>query len=526
MAQNVAQYGSSKIPGVPEPSFPNAFSEFDKARLRSYKLYEDLYFTNTEDYKVILRGQDAEGNEQNRPVYIPNAQKIVEAKLGYLCKGFKLTPNKTNTQVDDYVSKLMKRENWDLKLRSQNRWKLVRGDAHWYITADENRPEGKRISIHELDPSTFYPIEDDEDRLIGCYIVDEVPLPNGKKGEVCARVQKYWRPTDSDGNLVPDADIKYKAELYETGKWDERNLDAKDLKVISTEEPEKDLPGIKSLPVYRDRNNPPQNGVFGRSELAGLEALIIDINQMMTDEELTLIMHGLGVFATSAGAPRDSAGNIVPWQISPLTVIEHGANDKFYRVEGVGSIQPMQDHMKYADEQIQQTVGLSDMALGVVDSATAESGIALQLKLGPTIVSNVEKQDMTRSILNQMFYDLIRFWLPAFESIADPGEDYEVEVTFEDPMPVNREKKFEQLMALWDASLIPAKKICEQLTKILGFELTEQDFKAAIEDKKSMAIATDPLYASMGQDAANAGIQDPNAVAANPGGATGGNTGA
>ena len=184
MAQNIAMYGSSKIPGVPEPSFPNAFSSFDKARLRSYKLYEDLYFTNTEDYKVILRGQDAEGNEQNRPVYIPNAQKIVEGKLGYLCKGFKLTPNKTNTQIDEFVSKLLAREAFELKLRSQSRWKLVRGDSIWWITADANKPEGKRISINELDPSTFYPIEDDEDRLTGCYIVDEVALQNGKKGEV------------------------------------------------------------------------------------------------------------------------------------------------------------------------------------------------------------------------------------------------------------------------------------------------------------------------------------------------------
>ena len=515
MAQNVAQYGSSKIPGVPEPSFPNAFSEFDKARLRSYKMYEDLYFTNTEDYKVILRGQDSEGNDQNRPVYVPNAQKVVEGKLGYLCKGFKVTPSTANSAIDEYLAKLLKRENWDLKLRSQCRWKLVRGDAHWYITADEEKEEGKRISIHELDPSTFYPIEDDEDRLIGCYIVDEVPLPGGKKGEVCARVQKYWRPLDGDENVIPDGDIKYKSELYETGKWDDRNLEPSEIKILSTIEPEKDLTGIKALPVYMDRNNPPQNGVFGRSELAGLEALMIDINQMMTDEELTLIMHGLGVFATSSGPPRDSAGNIVPWQISPLSVVEHGANDKFYRVEGVGSVQPMQDHMKYADTQIQQTVGLSDMALGVVDSATAESGIALQLKLGPTIVSNIEKQEVTKSILVQMFYDLIKFWMPAFESTPDPGEDYEVEITFEDPMPVNKEKMFAQLLQLWEAGLISAKKISEELTKVMGFELTEADFKQATEDKKAVADASDPFARQMAEEAAAAGV-DPQASGGPP----------
>ena len=86
MAQNIAMYGSSKIPGVPQGSFPNAISAFDKARMRTYKLMEDLYWTNTEDYKVVLRGQDAEGNDQNRPVYVHKAQKILEGKLGYLCK--------------------------------------------------------------------------------------------------------------------------------------------------------------------------------------------------------------------------------------------------------------------------------------------------------------------------------------------------------------------------------------------------------------------------------------------------------
>lgn len=519
MAQNVAMYGSSKIPGVSESAFPNAVSEFDRARLRTYKLMEDLYFTNTEDYKAILRGQDSEGDEANRPVYIPNAQKIVEGKIGYLCKGFSLTPKKENAKLDTAVQKLLARENFDLKLRSQNRWKLVRGDSIWYITADESKEQGKRISIHELDPSTFYPIEDEDDKLIGCYIVDEVPLPNGKKGEVCARVQKYWRQMDDDDKVIPESDIMYKEELYETGKWDERNLEEKELKKISTLTEETEIAGIRYLPVYIDRNNPPQNSIFGRSELSGLESLIIGINQIMTDEELALIMHGLGVFATSAGRPRDSSGTPIPWEIGPLSVIEHGENDKFYRVEGVNSISPMQEHMKYADTNIQQTVGLSDMALGVVDSATAESGIALQLKLGPTIVSNREKQDWTVSILKQMFYDLIRYWLPAYEQIPDPGDDYEIDVTFEDPMPVNQEKRFGQLIILWENSLISAKKLCEELTKILGFELTEEDFKQAIEDKKSVADASDPFARQMAGEFGDAGIQNATRIA--PGGDTG-----
>lgn len=73
----------------------------------------------------------------------------------------------------EVFKKLFKRETMYAKFASQLRYCLIRGDAVWHFTADPNKPAGKRISIHELDPATYFPIhdEDDPEKLIGVHTI-------------------------------------------------------------------------------------------------------------------------------------------------------------------------------------------------------------------------------------------------------------------------------------------------------------------------------------------------------------------
>jgi hypothetical protein len=522
MVQDARQYGSTEPIRAKPTEFPNATSDFDKARLASYRLYEDLYLTNSADYKVVLRGGD---NDQQRPIYVPNGEKIVEAKVRFLGKGLSWTIKDTTVTEDPeadpdaeevvdpnvtFIEALLDRENWDQKFANLKRWMEIRGDQLLLITGDEAKEDGKRLSLHEIDPSTYYPYESpvEPGKILGVWLVDEYPKPGGKKGEMCARVQKYMRTFDETTYIVtPESGITYSSSLYETGKWDDRpngGLETKDIKKQSGGGPEVEIEttlpdGISSLPVYHFRGHPLPNAVFGRSGLAGLESLITAVSQTMTDEDLIMVFGGLGFYATDAGPPRDPAGNIVPWQISPLKMVEHGKDDKVYRVNGVASLDPSQVHMQFAQAAMQETKGVPDIAVGIVDAGVAESGIALELKMGAILGAAQEQELELKSVLRQFFYNLLTQWLPAYESIGqdDPEGKLTIEIGFIDPKPVNQEKTFNQLMMLWDSGIISAEKLCARLSLLLGFELTVDDFKQATEDKKSMAIAADPFGAAM-----------------------------
>lgn len=62
-------------------------------------------------------------------------------------------------------------------------------------------------------------------------------------------------------------------------------------------------------------------------------------------------------------------------------------------------------------------IGLPDMASGKVDVSVAQSGIALAWKMGPIIAENQDKQLGILGKWNQMGYDLVNMWFPAFEEL-------------------------------------------------------------------------------------------------------------
>jgi hypothetical protein len=233
-----------------EPGIP----EFDANRIMAYAQYEQFYWNHPESFRLVQRGED------EAPIYLPSARRIIEATNRFLAVGFDYaidsavgTPD-SRAQLDLAFKALFKRELFHVKFNAQRRWGLVRGDAIWHITADDTKPEGTRISLHDVHPKRYFPIVDADDptRVVGCHLVETIADPRDKTKQVIRR-QTYRKELDAVG--LPTGLITTELSLWEVGKWDDRYLEPKDLKMVALLRPVTPLPpAITSLPVYHIRN--------------------------------------------------------------------------------------------------------------------------------------------------------------------------------------------------------------------------------------------------------------------------------
>ena len=497
----------------------NIVGELDQIRIGAYDLYDGIYHNRQESLKIQVRGED------QIPIYMPSGKKIVEATSRYLCVGFDYFAKGLNddttepsaqessdtpitsesitgaTDVESYFQDFFKRERIKAKFASQKRYGLIRGDACWYITADPLKEQGKRLSLHELDPRNYFPIDDptDNTRVIGCHIVDLVqdPTKPDDKNAKCARRQTYRKTLNADGSFRA---ITSEVTHWETGKWDDRILDPEDMAKARISSPDDkkvfDLPTtITALPVYHIKNNRVPNSGFGMSELAGLETLIFAINQAVTDEDLTLVMQGLGMYTTNAAPPQNSDGSEGDWNVGPGQVIEVGTDQVFQRVTGVSSIAPYVDHVKAIDDGMMQGAGVPEVAAGAVDVAIAESGIALMIQMAPILTKNAEKELEWVLTMDQMFYDIVNGWLPAYEGIHPNNST--VQTIVDDPMPVNRDAKIQELVLLYTTGVITLAMVVSALQE-LGYKFSDNDpqkaadFITAEQKQKSINMMGDP----------------------------------
>lgn len=521
MAVDAIQYSTStQYDGKSGES--NIVGELDQIRIGAYDLYDGIYHNRQESLKIQIRGEDS------LPIYMPSAKKIIEATSRYLCVGFDYFakgPNDTSKAspqsdeqpvtsdsiiatdtVDGYFQNFFKRERIKAKFTSQKRYALIRGDACWYVTADPKKEQGKRLSLHELDPRNYFPIDDptDNTRVIGCHIVDLVqdPTKPDDKDAKCARRQTYRKTLNDDGTFRA---ITSEITHWETGKWDDRILDPEGMakaKIASPDDVEAfDLPtAITALPVYHIKNNRVPNSGFGMSELAGLESLIFAINQSITDEDLTLVMQGLGMYATNAAPPTNTDGSAGDWNVGPGQVIEVGTDQKFERITGVSSVAPYTEHMGTLDAHLMKGAGVPEVAAGTVDVAIATSGIALMIQMDPILAKNAEKELEWVLTTDQMFFDIVNMWLPAYEEIQPSGNS--VQTIVDDPMPVNRDAKIQELMLLYTSGVITLTMVVSSLME-LGYEFADTDPEKAAkiiqaeQKQKSIDMMGDP-YAQGG----------------------------
>lgn len=471
----------------------------DAVRLGAYATYESIYRNIPGAFKLIQRG------DESNPIYIPSAKTIIEAKNRYLAKRwtYALAPGMGTDQeravLDFQLTNLFRRELMWTKFATQKRYGMVRGDQVWHIVADEDKPDGRRLSVYEVDPASYFPIADpwNADKVLGCHLVDPVLMPDGK---TVIKRQTYRK--EDNGR------ISYELSWWETGAWDDREDGAKLKKASKIPDGDWNKPDfyeldarITSLPVYHIKNNRVPGQPFGTSELEGLEVLISAVNQSITDEDLALVLEGLGLYWTNSGPPTDEEGNETNWKLGPGWVVEVDDGSEFGRVNGVGSVAPNQDHIAYLERAMRESSGVPDIAIGNVDVQTAESGIALAFKMGPILASNEEKEGEILSVMDQMLYDLVVMWFPVYEGLTSAARAVSI---VDDPLPTNRKAVLEEILGMLatDPPLISTEYARTLLSEKLGYDFPTEMSNAVVVEAAALAEArnVDPFAARVAQE--------------------------
>lgn len=471
-------------------SMGNITNNDDRLRYKAYELYEDMYNNRPEHMRVVQRGEDEDSVE----IYLPSAKKNIEAVNRFFAVDFDFFVDPTVGSADDQkeatdaLNNLFAKQHFMRKFNQMKRYMLMKGDACFHITGQKWERAGKRICIEELKPEHYFPIENlVTGQLEGCHVVDVIrnprTTPNTQRysPDFVARRQTYRLVMDE--NDVPTGRVTSELSLWEVGRWDDRIPTVRtmwvDTIIAAFPLPE----SITHLPVYHFANNPPPGSTFGMSELAGNESLITAINQAISDEDLTLITQGLGVYWTDSSAPVDASGAVTEWEIGPGSVVEIGAGGKFGRVSGISSVTPYLEHILAMDESMQQSIGVPDIAIGMVDVATAESGIALELKLRPLLAKNAEKEIDLTQLMDELLEDLVMEWLPAYEALVI--DEVLVTTAFGDPLPKNTSQLLQDVLGIWGTmeNILPIAWIFDQLNNIMGYGLTESDFDQALQDQ-------------------------------------------
>lgn len=465
----------------------------DQQRIMSYQVYEQIYWNTPTTFKLVYRGQE------DKPIYVPTARTIIEATGRYIAPdfGFTITPRADLTQTmnaeivaqaQEVFADLFTRERFFSKFTGNKRYGLIRGDWLWHIVADPSKPAGTRISIYPLDPGSYFPIwhPDDLDRILGCHIVDT--YLDDKDNTLIKRLT--YRKGERPGEPVTVEEA-----IFEPDDWEGPSA-----KPVTILRPVTALPGITSLPVYHLKNFDEPSNPFGSSELRGVERLLGAINQSVSDEELSLSLEGLGLYATDAPTPTNDDGEETDWILGPGRVVQYPPGHSFGRVNGVSSVAPYQEHLGYLEKKLFQATGVSEAAMGIVDVAVAASGISLQLQFQPMVAKTNEKDQEILSVHAQMFHDLAAQWFPAYERLNFEG--LKVAPRIGGKIPVDRVAKFSELNNMMDRKIISAEYYRMEATRLgyvfpdnIGEQITDEQMAIA-----EAAAAADPFLTRAGEE--------------------------
>jgi len=523
----VSPYATAVALGRPAPTYVNGKQEGDIQRIQSYWTYDDIVNNVNEAFDALLRTET--DNKGKR--FIPFARAVLEGTNRYLGKdltvSYEVPPESPATpevqaELATWAKALFDREQFVVKFAEAKRTMLRRGDAFLQLSADTSKPEGQRLRITLLDGAQYFsiPMGTDSERIAGCYIITLLSSPDGQT--TVAQRERYQRIlTEADQAEVPGSTIGgiyYRMEFFESNGWDDRfPLTAADLKpadapdwVVWDERYTSQafvgfmLPAeIQAIPVYHFKNT--NSGPFGFSMLQGLETVFAGITQGMTDEDMSIALSGIGVYWTDSGSPRAADGSETEWVIAPASVLELRQGGKFGRVEGVSSVDPMQDHVNSLKDAALEASGTPDIAVGKVDVQVAESGVALAIKMAPVIAGNREREDGMAAVLTQFMWDLLNGWAPAYEA-RPPIEGFlTVNVNFGDPMPVDRAAVIAEIVELITAKIIDAQYAQEYLAGKLGFTFPKDLLTrmAAVE-----TAALDAEAARLGLEAGGASVEE------------------
>lgn len=433
-------------------------------RLAAYDTFERIYWSVPRTFRISMRGTN------DQPIYIPNARAIVNETAHYLLKGLAISSLQNAeggqpSELDVALKAFLKRERFLSKFMTAKLSGVTRGDWLMHLTADPDKPEGQRLSVNSVDPAAYFPEYDDDDldRIVAVNLVEQILNPDDGKYYIKRLRYEYADPEDIDD--VDGRTVLRTEQILEVDGW----FNGQAAKIKATLMPTEQLPPeITTIPVYHFKNIDWQGDPFGRSELVGFEALQSSINQTISDEELALALMGLGVYATDAPPPTDDDGNELAWEIAPGIVEELPSGSYFKKVEGITSVQPNQDHLKFLVESMYE--GSATFRTGSVDVQLAESGVALALRFSPTM-AKLEQRDLDGvSKLDNFWYDW-KLWHKAYE-----GQDFaeqEIMVTLGQKLPTNRVEVLNELNNMLDRLVIDRQYYREQITIRLGYEFPD-----------------------------------------------------
>ena len=461
--------------------------ELDILRIQSYQTYEEIYWNVPDVFKVALRGSN------ELPIYVPSGRTLIDTTNRYVCSSFGVVtagPSATDNQAAlDAIDALMRRERFKAKFNGNKRYGLIRGDSVWHVTADETKPEGSRITLTAIDPAMYFPIPDDDDvdRIVGVHLVEQIETSNGPR----IRRLTYRKVPQANGTNQ----ITVEDGLFEIDKWGGPTATPATVLKPVTPLP----PSITSIPVYHTKNMEEPGNPFGSSELRGLERIMGALNQTMSDEDLTLALDGIGVYATDSSEPIDPrTKQRVPWRLGPGRVA-HVDGTFFNRVNGAANLGGSYGaHYDRLWEALKQSSSTPDIAIGRVDVQAAESGIALALQLGPMLSKAGEKNDLVIGVQDQMWFDLTTMWMTAYEGTS--FDDVITSCVPGDAVPVDRAKRFAELNDMLDRGVIDTAYYRTEAAK-LGYVFPENIGDTASAEFNARNV--DQFAGRVGEELAN-----------------------
>lgn len=449
--------------------------EDERDRVAAYLKYDEMYWNDPRQYSLrVLDGET--------PVYIPNARVVVDTTSHYLLKGLKLSCENQETQKA--LDAFTKREVFYSRFTEAKRSGVGRGDFVFHMTADPRKAGGSRISLNSVEPMNVFPIWDDDEpeKMVGCHLATTYMLPVEQDPEQKLRMRRLTYRLVEKGSKKR---VEREEAIYviEGAVW----FGSEKAKKIKQVIPKGLLDErIDTIPVYWFRNNSWQGEPFGSSELRGIEKIIEVISQGSTDVTASLSLEGLGVYATDGGRPvketQPGQWEETDWEVSPGRVMEVPQGSYFRRVEGVGSITPAVDQIKYLEDKVNKALGLSDVAMGAVDAQVAQSGIALAIKFLPTLAKVETRDQAGMDILTQLFYNW-KTWYEVFEQKSLEGD---IVPTIGDKLPMDRTARVNELNNMFDRSII-SKKYYRDEMESLGYKFPE-DLEKQLEDEAEKAM--------------------------------------
>jgi hypothetical protein len=520
----VSPYATALALGRPKPTHvEDGFYNID--RISAYSTYADIWANIPDAFAALLRN----GDDPKARRYIPLVRGLVEGINRYLAKDPEIVwtpiPGATVTQDDmdaftAQVNATLTREEFDIKFLAMKRWWLIKGDSLLALSADPSKEQGTRLRITEIPAEQYFPVHDpnDGERVIGCYLTSIVQ--DDDDDNIVQRIE-YWKCNTQDRADqfgVSLGAIFYRLGFFELDGWDDRPDVAADLKPVEPPQwaaagvdPEADpftgyaLPAsITSLPVYHFRNQRRGGieGRYGTSEIQGLESILAGAIQNSTDEDMAIALLGIGVYTTDSGRPRDARGNEADWEMGPGTVLELEKDSKFNKVDGVTTVQPIQDHMTHLRGAAREAAAIPDIAAGTVDPNSTASGVALSIQFMPVLARNSEKEAELNSKLTQFLYDMVTMWFPAYEQITPP--QVSPSLTFGNPLPLDRAAALKEIIDMVTANVVSREWAATAISERLGYTFPKNMQTAIVSEQSAL------LDASGARIAADAGT-DPNA---------------